>query len=495
MLAKKLRPPVAMAVNPSLDAIISRAQNTADISTESDLDTALISLSKALIRNTQLRSKHPSNPALFLQSELQLHTALQSLSSVAAYPSLYPSLIIHGAPSHFIQLLAHPNDDMLCDVINLLYDLCVDVDDKQMRRVIHDAFFSHGILKAIVNSLRRLCAEFANNEDQTSHMEAQVRILSIFEDILDGEPSLALRLVNETGIMEACIPMVQAQGQQPVEATAELLAVLMQQGVQVCELFIDRGGFPVVLGSIEKLKGGGETVRNLMDVVCCLLLTEKGKEKFVDEGGVEVALGVIKRSKKFREAALGMLDFGCMGSRRAVGRIFESYGIGILFAVLSSLEGEGVREGEMKVVAERLLGLLFAMLRYGDDQERDRIMKKMREGSKVLIIVRLYLWFREDIEVDVLDESLEKRLLVLQMGATVLGHVVAEGDQVLREGVLRVLKDVNIELDEILTRCKEYVEGIEGGEEKEREGERIERLVEEVKTKTKTKTSGDHNVQ
>lgn len=369
---------------------------------------------------------------------------------------------------------------MLCDVINLLHDLSVDVDDERMRRVIHEAFLSEGILKAIANSLPRLYDESVDNDDQATFAEALARALAIFEDIVDGKPTLAFRLVNDTGIMEACIPMVHVKRQKPVEAAAELLAVLLQQDFQVRELFIDHGGLRVVLDTIDKLKGGVETVHNLVDVICCLLLTQKGKQQFANEDGVEVVLGVIKRSKRYREAALRILDFGCVGNARAVGKIFESRGVGILFAVLGRLEEEGGRDGEVRGMAEHLVGVLFSMLRYGDVGERERVIRKMKEGGKVVMFVRLYVWFKEGIVGSVMDE-LEEGPIVLQMGAVVLGYVVAEGGQVFREGVLKVLKEMNVGVEEIVRRCNEYIEGIDEREEREREQNRINWLIEETK--------------
>lgn len=372
---------------------------------------------------------------------------------------------------------------MLCDVISLLHDLSVDVDNELMRNFIQEAFLSHGILKAIANSLPRLSGESTDNDDQVTFAEALARALGIFEDIVDAKTTLAFRLVNDTGIMEACIPMVKAQRQQPVEAAAELLAVLMQQDIQVRELFIDYGGLRVVLDTVDKLKGGVETVRNLMDVVCCLLLTQKGKQQFVDEGGVEIVLNIIRRSKKYREAALRVLDFGCVDNARAVGIIFESRGVGILFAVLGRLEEEGGSEGEVRRMTEHLVGLLLSLLRYGDGEQRERVMMKMKEGGKVLMIVRIYVWFRDGTGGGVLDE-LEEGSLVLQMGAVVLGYVMAEGGQALRDGVIKVLKEMNVGLEEIFRRCDEYVEGIEEREDRDREHSRIRWLVEQTKRQT-----------
>lgn len=90
-----------------------------------------------------MRIKYGDEPAKFMESEVELHEAVQvdiaahfysfsffycmgyvplfkEMHALATQPDLYELLIDHGATATLLQLLAHENSDIVAAVINLL---------------------------------------------------------------------------------------------------------------------------------------------------------------------------------------------------------------------------------------------------------------------------------------------------------------------------------------------------------------------------------------
>ena len=87
---------------------------------ETLLKRLILQLEKRSLRNQEMRTKHADAPEKFLDSELELHEAIQSLHAVATGPELYPRLVGLGAVSSLLALLGHENTDIAIAVIDLL---------------------------------------------------------------------------------------------------------------------------------------------------------------------------------------------------------------------------------------------------------------------------------------------------------------------------------------------------------------------------------------
>lgn len=55
-----------------------------------------------------------------MDSELELHEAVQELHAVATVPDLYPVLVQNGAVKSLLDLLSHENTDIAVAVVDLL---------------------------------------------------------------------------------------------------------------------------------------------------------------------------------------------------------------------------------------------------------------------------------------------------------------------------------------------------------------------------------------
>lgn len=94
---------------------------------EQGLKKLLLVFEKRNLKNQELRIKYPDNPVKFMDSELDLHTVLQELKTIATVPDLYPVLVeLHGLHS-LLELLAHPNTDIAVAIVDMLQEV-TDVD-------------------------------------------------------------------------------------------------------------------------------------------------------------------------------------------------------------------------------------------------------------------------------------------------------------------------------------------------------------------------------
>jgi len=77
-------------------------------------------LDKKQLKNREMRIKHVDEPQRFMESEVELNTAIQELHIVATQPDLYEVLVEQGIVQILTQLLTHENTDIVAAVCNLI---------------------------------------------------------------------------------------------------------------------------------------------------------------------------------------------------------------------------------------------------------------------------------------------------------------------------------------------------------------------------------------
>ena len=73
--------------------------------------------------NAELRLRFPSSPLRFLDSEVELHSALLSVTAVATSPSLYSAFFSSGGLELLTALLSHDNQDIANAAVQALHEL------------------------------------------------------------------------------------------------------------------------------------------------------------------------------------------------------------------------------------------------------------------------------------------------------------------------------------------------------------------------------------
>ncbi len=94
---------------------------------EVSLKRLILAYEKKSLKNQEMRMKFPDSPEKFMDSEIDLNDAIQSLTVVATNPELYHVLVETGAVTSLVSLIPHENTDISTAVLNLIQEL-TDVD-------------------------------------------------------------------------------------------------------------------------------------------------------------------------------------------------------------------------------------------------------------------------------------------------------------------------------------------------------------------------------
>ncbi len=94
-----------------------------------------------------------------MESELELHEAIQQLHALATVPELYSVAVEHKCIPTLLGLLSHDNTDISVAVVNLLQEL-TDIDtlneSQDEAAVLIDALLDQQVCALLVHNLERL---------------------------------------------------------------------------------------------------------------------------------------------------------------------------------------------------------------------------------------------------------------------------------------------------------------------------------------------------
>ena len=89
----------------------------------STVRASIARLRRCLSVNAEQRLRFPSEPLRFLDSEVELHAAVQAVAAVSTSPALYPALFASDAVDLLVALLAHDNADVANAAVNALQEI------------------------------------------------------------------------------------------------------------------------------------------------------------------------------------------------------------------------------------------------------------------------------------------------------------------------------------------------------------------------------------
>lgn len=145
---------------------------------EASLKRMILNFEKRVLKNQELRVKFPDAPEKwvaylwtlwshpyfeflyrFMESEFELHEAIQQLHALATVPELYVVAVEQKLVPTLLGLLAHDNTDISVAVVNLLQEL-TDTDtlneSQEEAAVLIDALLDQQVCALLVHNLERL---------------------------------------------------------------------------------------------------------------------------------------------------------------------------------------------------------------------------------------------------------------------------------------------------------------------------------------------------
>ena len=186
--------------------------------TPAGIRQACTHLTKCLTRNEMDRAQHPDDPTQFMESEVGLNSAIESMKDVAAAVHLYPTLVSTNngeVVTHLVGLLGHENGDVAASVLGVLGewtdpDLLLtatvggggggendeEATEDPTAHALHVGGLANAVLSApgmldlLVSNLKRY------DEEVEEEREGIEQGLTVVENCLDLDRAGALRLAH-----------------------------------------------------------------------------------------------------------------------------------------------------------------------------------------------------------------------------------------------------------------------------------------------------------
>ncbi|GAA6003520.1 hypothetical protein JCM10207_000372 [Rhodosporidiobolus poonsookiae] len=394
----------------------------------------LLSLEKAVNKNRDLRTKYPTDPEKFVDSEYNVLEAIRALLLFSTAPALtYPILLENATPSTFADLLSHENTDVPVAVVETLEEWVDpegleddDADDedgeaaeqkREATKKLVDGLVAEGVLDLVVAQLSRL------NEEDEGERAGVFHVLGLVENLLTLSPTLATPLLSPTSPLLGWLITRLSQSNKPTEYdqnrwyAAEMLALVLSlptevvKGVDEARMRVgEEDGVDALLKVLSVYRkrdpaSGDETefMENIFDALCSCLssavparvntstlapVPHPVKAAFLEGEGVELLVLMLKAKNLARSRAIKALDHALQGraGEKLCERFVEVLGLKTLFAIFM---GKGSSKKAASVAAlthediEHILSLLSSLFSSlaSDSPARIRLIAKFVEGD------------------------------------------------------------------------------------------------------------------
>ncbi|BGP37572.1 hypothetical protein JCM10449v2_001489 [Rhodotorula kratochvilovae] len=371
----------------------------------------LLALEKAVNKNRDLRTKFPTDPEKFVDSEFNLLESLRGLFLFSTNPAMtYPLLLENATPNTLADLLSHENMDVPVAVVEVLEEL-LDPDDledddddedeaaseakrKAMKDLL-DGLVEAGVVDLVVAQLQRL------NEEDEGERNGVFHTLSLIENLISLTPQLASPFLAPKSPFLSFLVKRLGEDKKPVEYdqnrfyAAEMLALVLSlpaeivDGVNEARQRVGTEGWVDsllrVLSVYRKRDPASadetEFMENVFDALCSALSSPTPapaspdapaihavKSAFLDGEGVELLVLMLKAKNLSRTRAIKALDHALQGREGAplCERFVEALGLKTLFAVFMG-KGEVSKKKKAAQLAtthedtEHILSLLSSL--------------------------------------------------------------------------------------------------------------------------------------
>lgn len=404
----------------------------------------LLNLEKRSLTNQQLRIKHADQPRRFLDSELQLHAAIQQLHVLSTAPQLYDLLGQLGGADSLVTLLSHDNSDVVVAVIALLQELLdVESDESAEEDDTEEEPGENGVSPedaAVMASMSRVQRAAARFSHQLINQQVVGAIVHALERLDEGDADESAGVHSALGVIEllaelsphSCCTAARNQllswllkrlqlRQPSFDAnklyTAEVLSVLVQNDEQNKGMVGELDGVDVLLRQLSHYKRRDpvssdehEYMHNLFGIMCSLLMQSENKQRFLRGEGLQLMNLILREKKQSRPGALKVLNYATAGAHGGDNccKLVEILGLRTLFPLFMHTPGRNKRKGmSAEEHEEHVVSILAALWRHCRSQQlRARIVNKFVENNLEKVDRLMELHFKYQDKVALTDRQL-----------------------------------------------------------------------------------------
>jgi len=453
-----------------IDKMMDKVEETLD---DTGVKKIILAFEKKALKNQETRIKFPDNPEKFMESEMELHDALQEMKNLATVPDYYPIIVDLNCVPSMLGLLTHENTDIAVGVLDLIQEL-TDVDtmnesDEGAESLI-TALVDNQVFALMIAAFDRL------DESVKEEADGVHNAMSIVENIVELRPQVA-KDAAEAGFMTWLIKRLKEKV--PFDGNklyaSEILSILLQNEPANRQMYGELGAIDSLLQQLAYYKRHDpnqqeefELMENLFNCLCSLLAEKDNRDRFLQGEGLQLMNLMLREKKKSRSGALRVLDHALSGSEGAqnCSKFVDILGLRTIFPLFmktpkkSKRAGVTIDEHEEHVVS--IIASLFKNCTVGNGatKQRDRLLAKFTEGDheKVERIMELHEKYstkadnadskiRREMKVlgeDFSDEEiyirrLQEGLFVLQFVDYIVLEICSSGASSVKQRVLQIL--------------------------------------------------------
>jgi len=408
-----------------------------------------------------------------MESEMELHDALQEMKSLATVPEYYPIIVDLNCVPSMLGLLTHDNTDIAVGVLDLIQEL-TDVDtmneSEEGAESLIQTLVDNQVFALMIAAFDRL-DESVKEEGDGVH-----NAMSIVENIVELRPNVA-KNAAEAGFMTWLIKRLKEKVPFDVNKlyASEILSILLQSEPANRRMYGELGAIDSLLQQLAyykrhdpNIQEESELMENLFNCLCSLLAEKDNRDRFLQGEGLQLMNLMLREKKKSRSGALRVLDHALSGNEGVQNccKFVDILGLRTIFPLFmktpkkSKRAGVTIDEHEEHVVS--IIASLFKNCTVGNSaaKQRDRLLVKFTEGDheKVDRLMELHEKYSSKVdnadskirrEMRVLGEEfsddeiyikrLQEGLFVLQFVDYIILEICASGASTVKQRVLQIL--------------------------------------------------------
>ncbi|KAI8622813.1 Catenin-beta-like protein [Chytriomyces sp. MP71] len=403
-------------------------------------------LERSINANEEMRVKYPDEPLKFINSEAELDEDLHNLMGVSAAPELYQKLVSLGTIGSLLELLEHPNTDIMIATIQLLSELTDDdvvaeaseEGEAGMKALVED-LLQNQILEKMVQSFDRL-NEF---KEGTDDKQGVFNILSVIENLISVDPSVSEKVVSTTTLLVWLLSRIGLkQFDSNRQYASELLSILLQSSRENRLKLASLGGVTALLKAVSAYRKKDpresdevEVMENLFDALCSALAEPEVKKVFVAEEGVELMIIILRERKMSRMRALKVLTHAITGEGGDVcsNQFVEALGLKTLFPIFMH-KGLRAYKKEYKAHSETeedeyVVSILASLFKSSSPANRIRLCIKFSENDFEKVERLLELHEQYQARVAAADRQFERDQLEREEAGGYDGEEEVDGEE------------------------------------------------------------------
>ncbi|VDO66241.1 unnamed protein product [Heligmosomoides polygyrus] len=364
-------------------------------------------LERKTLKNREMRTKHPDDPKKFMDSEVELDTAIQEMHVLATQPELYDCFVEAGGPSLMLTLLSHENSDILGATVNLLQEL-TDVDilneGEEGAAQLIESLASGRVIESFLTAFEKLDEKVKDDADAIHNA------LSVVENVCFCDALACQKVLCLDTFTLFCCYWFWGQFDANKMYASELVALLLQLSETAKRKLTEKvDGIDMLLRALAAYKRHDpenmderEHMENLFDALCAALMLPSNRGKFLDGEGLQLMNLMLRERKQSRESALKVLDHATTGpeGKDNCNKFVEILGLRTLFPLYmrtpSKVKRKDTTPDEHE---EHVCAILASLFRSCGEVARQRMMNKFveHEHEKVDRAVELFIKYREKL--------------------------------------------------------------------------------------------------